>query len=141
MDPHSSARLVSHGPEMDRDGSEFRWGGDRVTLYFPVAAEVVQMEVRHLAPFPQTVDVFLDGSPIGRLMMQEYVWVPLRYGGLRPPRRTRAKFRRLELRVSPIWRPSNDARELGVQVRGFSWIVPRGDRPVPAACAIARAVV
>jgi hypothetical protein len=112
-----------HGPEMDRDGREFRWGGDRVTLYFPVAAEVVQMEVRHLAPFAQTMDVFLDGARVGRLVLQESVWVPLRYGGLRP-RRTRAKYRRLELRVSPIWRPANDPRELGVQVRGFSWIVP-----------------
>ena len=108
-----------HGEEFDADGRGFNWTGDRAVLHVPASASAVAFELRSLAPMPQTVTLLVDDSVADTLVLRDHEWHVLRY--LVPHRRGTGRFGRLEMRVTPAWRPPGDGRELGVILRGFRW--------------------
>jgi hypothetical protein len=81
---------------------------------FHVASSLttVTVTVRSLAPFPQRVEVLVERTPVAVLNLTEHDWVPTR---LVLPK-TRGRYHRLELRVSPTWQAPRDGRELGVML-------------------------
>lgn len=105
--------------EAATDGSSFRWTQARATFHVPADSTRVSLSIRSLAPVPQDVVVTLDGHPVDRLRLDDHVWRPLHY--VLPRHGGGQRFRRLELSISPTWRPPDDGRDLGVMLRGLHW--------------------
>lgn len=101
------------------DGSTFQWTHQRATFFLPADSRRLSLAVRSLAPFPQHVDVVLDGQPVERLRLDDHVWRSLQY--VLPVGVTAQGFRRLDLDVQPPWQPEGDGRALGVMIRGLDW--------------------
>jgi hypothetical protein len=86
---------------------------------FPATAQVVSFDLRSIAPFPQTVQIWHDGRVIDQRSTRGDEWFSLRYAPLRSVAGKR--FRRFEIRVEPTWTPPGDPRELGVMVSNVTW--------------------
>ncbi|MEZ5351018.1 MAG: hypothetical protein R2762_00145 [Bryobacteraceae bacterium] len=89
----------------------------KVRLWRPAGARFFEMEAA--APERATVEVRVDGAPIGKAEMEESVWRDLRI----PVAETKEGPVTVELRVTPPHHPGHgDTRVLGVLVRrlGFS---------------------
>jgi O-antigen ligase len=102
-----------HPPETI-GGVPFRWTTRRAVFYVPASRAGLELSVRSLAPFPQTVDIVFDGRPADRLRLVDHNWVDQHY--LLPRRRPDREYHRVELHVTPPWHPRDDSRELGVMV-------------------------
>lgn len=98
------------GPE----GQRFRWTSGHATYYRPSTDQQLTLQVRSVAPFPQTVSIKLNGAEIDRLTLPDHAWRRLRYQ--LPPRVRSSAYYKVELEVGPVWRPPNDGRELGVMM-------------------------
>jgi O-antigen ligase len=107
------------GPEIDPDGVEFRWTTDHAVFHVPADARAVTLNLRSLAPFPQRVQVHLDGAMADELALREHDWHLVRY--VLPRRDPSVRYYRFDLRVTPTWSPPDDPRTLGVMVAGLSW--------------------
>lgn len=108
-----------HEPEIDRSGHRFQWTVERAVFYVPSDARLFEFKLRSLAPFEQTLTVLLDGIVADRLKLGDHVWRDERYP--LPHRQGANRYRRVELVVTPIWRPPSDPRTLGVQLRDFGF--------------------
>lgn len=106
--------------EHDTDGRVYRWTKEEVTIYVPATARVVLLPLRALAPYPQTVTVFLDGERADELRLVDHDWHVARY--LLPRSRHAPRFRRIVFRVAPTWTPAGDTRSLGVVLGEVSWL-------------------
>jgi O-antigen ligase len=109
-----------HEPEIDPSGHQFQWTVERAVFYVPSNAQILEFNLRSLAPFEQTVTVVLDGSVADRLKLGDHAWHPERYP--LPHRQAASRYRRVELVVSPVWQPSTDPRTLGVQLKDLGWV-------------------
>ena len=72
------------------------------------------MEIRSVAPKPQTVTVSDGDQVLGKVTLEDQSWVPIKYV-LPPPRNPAMHW--VHVNVDPPWRPRGDARVLGVQTR------------------------
>jgi O-antigen ligase len=102
-----------HAPERARDGSMFRWTTDRAVFHLPPSTTVLTLRVRALAPYPQTVRVLVRNAEVGKIDPPNGAWVSTR---IVLPRPRDAEYHRIEVLVSPTWKPPNDGRELGVML-------------------------
>jgi O-antigen ligase len=102
-----------HAPERARDGSMFRWTSGRGVFHVPPSTSVVTLRLRALAPFRQTIRVFVRDAQVAELTPPDGAWVSTR---LVLPKPRGHEYHRIELRVSPTWTPPNDGRELGVML-------------------------
>lgn len=93
----------------------YRWTTAHATFYRPSRDADVTLEVRSLAPFPQTISVRFNDVEIDRLTLVDHNWRASRYPV--PPRVKDAPYLKIELEVTPIFRPDGDARELGVMLK------------------------
>ncbi|MBI4477686.1 MAG: hypothetical protein HY654_10960, partial [Acidobacteria bacterium] len=109
-----------HERETDSGGREFQWTHERAVFHFPADARLFSFELRSIAPFDQTVTVLLDGTEADRLKLVDHAWHPQRYSV--PQRHGTRRYHRVELVVSPVMRPPNDPRTLGVQLSGVKWV-------------------
>jgi O-antigen ligase len=105
--------------EEDSSGTWFQWTGARATIDVPSQARVVTLEARARAPFPQTIQVWIDGRHVDNVPAIAAQWVPLRY--VFAAEGSSRRYVRLELRIGPPWRAPDDGRELGVMVRNITW--------------------
>lgn len=96
------------------EGQRFRWTTGHATYYRPSTDQQLTLQVRSVAPFPQTVSIKLNGAEIDRLTLPDHAWRPLRYQ--LPTRVRESLYYKVELEVGPVWRPPNDGRELGVML-------------------------
>lgn len=108
-----------HEPEIDPSGHQFQWTVERAVFYVPANARILRFKLRSLAPFEQTVTIVLDGSVADRLTLGDRAWRDGKY--LLPHRQAVSRYRRVELVVTPVWRPPTDPRTLGVQLRDFAF--------------------
>jgi hypothetical protein len=111
-----------HGWETDAAGARFRWTGRRATLFAPCAPTIVELPLRspQLDTLPSfVVDVELNGRLADEVWLERESWHRMRL--IMPPC-DQQKFHRIDLFVTPSWRPakllpgSTDPRELGVMV-------------------------
>jgi hypothetical protein len=111
-----------HTWETDSVGVRYRWTGRRATFFVPGDTRIVDLPVRaarleSLPPF--VVDVRLDGLRGDEVWLEHDTWQRVR---LTMPPEDNLDFHRIDLFVSPSWRPeevlpeSSDARQLGVMV-------------------------
>jgi O-antigen ligase len=96
------------------------WTGERVTVDVPFAARGVRVWVRFAAPFPQDVDVTLDGRQVERVTGAPGHVLELQY--LVPRSSTRANYRRLGLSVSPAWTREGSRKNLGLILQSAEWV-------------------
>lgn len=106
-------------PERDRNGEYFQWTGSVAYVNVPRSAARFSAEVRRVAPFAQTVELRFDGRTFDRFVLTDTAWRPIAFN---LPETTRP--RRLEIHVSPVWRPDNDPRTLGIMIRRVDWGLP-----------------
>lgn len=102
-----------HAPELARDGSTFRWTTDRAVFHLPPTTATLAIRMRALAPFPQTVRVFVRDAQVAEITPPAGAWVSTR---IVLPRPRGHEYHRIEVRVSPTWKPPNDGRDLGVML-------------------------
>jgi hypothetical protein len=106
-----------HLTEQDA-GTTFEWTTAHATFYVPVGADALTLPLRALAPFPQDVEVVLNGRLADRIRLVDHDWKTYRY--VLPRSGQGRRFHRIELRISPAWEPDFDGRTLGVQVGEIS---------------------
>ena len=98
----------------------FRWTGQRATFFVPGHTNVVDLPVRavqieSLAPF--VVEFRINGRRADDVRLEHDMWQRVR---LTMPPQDHRNFHRIDLFVSPSWRPaellpgSSDPRRLGV---------------------------
>ena len=99
----------------ERDGDvTYEWTTGHAAFHVPVSAETLTLPLKALAPFPQEVEVVLDGRLADRIRFADHEWKRSRYV---LPRATHGRrFHRVELRVTPVWEPDFDGRTLGIIV-------------------------
>ena len=125
-----------YGWEINPAGARFRWTGRRATFFVPGDTTVVEFPVR--APRlptlpPVVVDVRLNGRHTDEVRLERDAWQPVR---LIMPSGTRQKFHRIDLFVSPSWRPAEllpgsfDPRELGIMLGEITVGDSRPLRPI-----------
>ncbi len=111
----AGSRHVRAGRRRRRGGEQrFRWTSGHGTYYRPSSDQQLTLQVRSVAPFPQTVSIKLNDAEIDRLTLTDHAWRPLRYQ--LPPRVRESPYYKVELEVGPVWRPPNDPRDLGVML-------------------------
>ncbi len=106
--------------------SEFRWIGPRATalLHRPASARAFELTVnvgkmQHEENGAPSVDVFIDGKPVGSHQFTQTGWETARWA---VPAGLTGKTR-IEFRVKPEYRPRNgDPRTLGVAVVSFGFL-------------------
>lgn len=102
-----------HAPERARDGTMFRWTTGRAVFHLPPSTTILTLRLRALAPYPQTVQVFVRDAEVASVTPPGAAWVATR---IVLPKPRGSEYHRIELLVSPTWTPPNDGRELGVMV-------------------------
>lgn len=102
-----------YGPEVSR-GKTFRWTTGRARFYKTTDPRELTLSLRSVASMPQTVSVRLDDQEVDRFTLSDHAWRDVRYQ--LPPAKAGARYRHIELLVTPTWSPPNDPRELGVQI-------------------------
>jgi O-antigen ligase len=100
-----------HHVELSRHGTRFRWTTDRALFYLPPTATSLKLRLRSIAPFNQTVQVLVRGALVFKSELGHGSGIEIR--PVLPPVRS-GGYQRIEILVSPTWRPPTDARELGV---------------------------
>jgi hypothetical protein len=105
--------------EISPTGHAFRWTGARAAFHVPADARVITVEIRSLAPVPQTVRVYHAGHLIEQVAFHDQGWRTLRF--VSPLAAPRQPYRRFELRVEPTWYAPGDPRELGVMLGAVAW--------------------
>jgi hypothetical protein len=101
--------------EIDGEGRAFRWTDGTATLFVREGTRTVEFQVRSLAPFPQTLEITLDGERLDRTTLEDHEWRAVRY--VLPKKAGEGRFYRLRLVTTPPWNPPGDGRELGVMIR------------------------
>ena len=112
--------------ETDGVGVNYRWSGRDATVFLASDIDQVNVPLRAAAGFSghsATVAIVADGQPVDTVVLKDDAWsqvaVPLQVSNNR-------KVHRLDLSVSPTWRPSEinpssrDERLLGVMVGEIS---------------------
>ena len=102
------------------DGVGGLWTGERATIDVPAAARGARILVRFVAPFPQSIEVSLDGRPVERVDGKAGQGLELRY--LIPRVDARGRYRRIELSVSPTWTREGSRKPLGVIIEAAEWM-------------------
>ena len=101
-----------------RTGAAYRWSPARAFFHAPPHARVMQLQVRSIAPTPQTVTLSIAGREVARVTLSDQSWMTLR----QPlPKDAIGDATWVELRVDPTWRPRGETRQLGVQTRELIW--------------------
>jgi O-antigen ligase len=116
---------VVHGLfDVEQRDPAFRWTRGQAVFYTPMLESSLTMAVRAAAPFSQTVDIRLDGVNVDRLTLGDHEWHRVTYT---LPRHTSDVhgYHRIDLAITPTWRPSDDGRELGVMLAWPVTVVPR----------------
>jgi hypothetical protein len=107
-----------HEVQRSRSGFEYRWSSPHGFFHAPPQARQFQIEIRSIAPKPQTVTVVAAGRVLNTITLSDQAWVTLK-GELPPPPTPATNW--LELHVDPPWRPRGEARLLGVQTRDLKF--------------------
>jgi O-Antigen ligase len=102
-----------HAPERARDGSMFRWTSGRAVFHLPPSTSTLTLRLRALAPFRQTIRVFVHNAQVAEITPPDAAWVSTR---IVLPKPRGGEYHRVELLVSPTWTPPNDGRQLGVML-------------------------
>ncbi len=110
-----------HGEEPRPGDTPFRWSSEWTTWPVPNDATGFALQVRSLTPFAQTVDVAACDGGRWQVVLSDHNWHEL--GGTLAGCGWRG---RLQLRVSPSWRPAGDGRLLGVMTAGLRFQRPDG---------------
>ena len=101
-----------------RTGVAYRWSSARAFFHAPPDARGMQLQVRSIAPTPQTATLSIGGRELARVTLSDQSWVTLKTP---LPKAADAESAWVELRVDPTWRPRGETRDLGVQTRELSW--------------------
>jgi hypothetical protein len=107
-----------HEVQRSRSGFEYRWSSPHGFFHAPPQARQFQIEIRSIAPKPQTVTVVAAGRVLNTITLSDQAWVTVK-GALPPPPTAATNW--LELHVDPPWRPRGEARLLGVQTRNLKF--------------------
>ena len=108
--------------ERDGTGTRFRWIGPRVRFHVSPETRSIEIPLRAMLVGSHRrfdVDILLNGRPADRIALEDDSWHTVR---LVVPAAVGGRYRRVELRIRPTWRPaemiagSSDHRELGVQI-------------------------
>jgi hypothetical protein len=93
----------------EEQGSRLQWSTDWATWPVPTGATSFTLRVRSVAPYPQAVTIAPCGGAQRRVQLPDHDWHSIggALEGCGPGDR-------LQLRVTPAWRPPGDARLLGV---------------------------
>jgi hypothetical protein len=102
-----------HAPERARDGTMFRWTTGRGVFHLPPSTSVLTLRLRALAPFRQTIRVFVRNAQVAEISPPNAAWVSTR---IVLPKPRAGEYHRIEVQVSPTWTPPNDGRQLGVML-------------------------
>jgi hypothetical protein len=120
--PDAGADARSRGlydTHRSRTGIAYRWSPARAFFHAPVNAPGFSLQVRSIAPTPQTVTLSVGDRELSRVTLGDQSWVTLKQA---LPPAANADVLWVELRVDPTWRPRGETRQLGVQTRELNWI-------------------
>jgi hypothetical protein len=102
-----------HAIERGRDGTPFRWTSGHAVFHVPPSTATLTLKLRTIAPFRQTIRVLVRNAQVAEITPEDGNWRSTR---IMLPRPRGAEYHRIEVLVSPTWRPRNENRELGVML-------------------------
>ena len=88
-------------------GSQYRWSSPHGFFHAPPQARSFEIEIRSIAPKPQTVTFAAAGRVLDTITLSDQAWVTVK-GALPSPATPATNW--LELHVDPPWRPRGEAR-------------------------------
>jgi hypothetical protein len=94
------------------DGKAVHWLAPRATFTLPSGLATLVFELRSGAAVSQRVAVRIDGRLADELLLSGPLWRSVRY----PMRRREGPTVQLELETTPLWKPGNDFRTIGVGI-------------------------
>jgi hypothetical protein len=93
-------------------GVTYQWTAPRAAFTVPADAPSIDFQLKSGSPTPQRVTVTLDGEKVDERRVADLQWQRVRY----VMRKSDRPFVRLELESSPVWKPGNDFRTIGVAI-------------------------
>jgi hypothetical protein len=103
--------------QRSRSGYLYRWSRPRAYFHAPPGARQLELQIRSIAPKPQTVTFTVAGHTLDKVTLADQSWVVVKHA--LAPDNTGATW--VGLQVDAPWRPRGEARVLGVQVRDVNW--------------------